>query len=96
MVDTIFKEFVVSLHAYADICKILKTVGASDVRSYLEEHDLTKLFPLLDKFVKNEILPKMSRSPLTSHLSSFSTYGQACYDALTFIFLIDISVNYVP
>ncbi|KAL5269470.1 hypothetical protein ACHWQZ_G003080 [Mnemiopsis leidyi] len=62
--------------AYADICKILKTVGASDVRSYLEEHDLTKLFPLLDKFVKNEILPKMSRSPLTSHLSSFSTYGQ--------------------
>ena len=64
------------LQAYADICKILKTTGATGVRSYLEENDLIKLFPLLDKFVRNELLPQMSRSPLTSHLSTFSSFGQ--------------------
>ena len=65
-----------SLQAYADVCKTLKLAGATDVRSYLEEHDIIKLFPLLDKYVRNELLPVMSKSPLTSHLSSFSSYGQ--------------------
>lgn len=62
--------------AYADICKILKSVGATNVRSYLEEQGILKLFPLLEKFVSNELLPVIAKSPLTSHLSTFSTYGQ--------------------
>ena len=61
------------------MCQTLKVAGAKDVKTYLKENDVLKLFPHVETFINNDLLPNVTKSPLWSHLSSFTKFNQVSY-----------------